>query len=144
MFNKQMIKLKPLWKRVVNRETITYGIAGVLTTLVNIYSYYLFCNILGIKNLIANAIAWIVAVVFAYIVNDIWVFQSKVEGLRKEVLKIAKFFGARIVSFLVEEAGLYVFVDVLHWNNLIVKAGLAVVVIILNYLFSKLYIFNKT
>ncbi|QHQ61963.1 GtrA family protein [Anaerocolumna sedimenticola] len=134
---------KSIWKRAVNRETITYGIAGALTTLVNYAAYYIFCNRIGIENLIANIIAWIIAVIFAYIINDIWVFKAQMSGIQSEFIKVIKFFGARLFSLIVEEAGLFLFVDILSWNNLVVKAALAVIVIILNYFFSKLYIFNK-
>jgi len=143
MFNKVKEKFIIYWDKFVNRETITYLIAGILTTVVNFISYHLFCNILGIENLIANAIAWVVAVVFAYIINDLWVFQSKRVGMRQEIEKITKFFGARICSFVIEETGMLFFVNILQLNNLIVKAFLAVIVIILNYFFSKLFIFNK-
>ncbi len=143
MLNKLPRTFRPYWGRLVNRETLTYVIAGGMTTLVNFISYHFFCNVLGIKNLIANGIAWVIAVIFAYIVNDMWVFRAKITGMRSEIEKITKFFGARILSFAVEESGMYVFVDILAWNNLLVKAGLAVIVIVLNYLFSKLYIFKR-
>jgi len=135
--------IKKLWKLFVNRETITYGIAGVSTTIVNFIAYHLFCNILGIPNLIANAIAWVIAVAFAYVVNARWVFQDKQEDAAAESKKIVKFFGARIVTFVVEEAGMFVLVDLLKGNNLIMKAIVAVLVIILNYIFSKLFVFTK-
>ena len=143
MLNNFQEKFKPYWDKFVNRETITYVIAGVLTTVVNFIAYYLFCNIIGIENLIANGIAWVIAVVFAYIINDLWVFRSERASIRRQIEKISKFFGARILSFVVEEAGMFLFVDIIGWNNMIVKAALAVIVIILNYFFSKLYIFNK-
>ena len=136
-------KVMIYWNKFVNRETITYLIAGVLTTVVNFIAYYLFCNIMGIQNLIANGIAWVIAVIFAYVINDLWVFRSARAGIRREIEKIGKFFGARVLSFVVEEAGMFLFVDIIGWNNMIVKAALAVIVIILNYFFSKLYIFNK-
>lgn len=139
--DKEQIKI--LWDKFVNRETISYAIAGVLTTLVNFISYYLFCNIMGIENLIANGIAWMIAVIFAYIVNDVWVFQTKQISTHSQFNKITKFFGARIISFIIEEAGMLLFVDIMHFNNLLVKAGLAVIVIVINYIFSKLFIFNK-
>lgn len=143
MFRKLLGVYKSIWNKTVNRETITYAIAGALTTLVNYGAYYIFCNKIGIENLIANIIAWIIAVIFAYIVNDIWVFRAHKENIWLEAVKVAKFFGARLLSLAVEEAGLFVFVDLLTWNNLAVKAVLAIIVIILNYFFSKLYIFNK-
>jgi len=135
--------IKKLWKVFVNRETITYGIAGVSTTVVNFIAYHLFCNILGIPNLIANAIAWVIAVAFAYVVNARWVFRDKQEDAAGETKKIAKFFSARLVTFGVEELGMFILVDLLHGPNLIMKAIVAVLVIILNYIFSKLFVFNK-
>jgi putative flippase GtrA len=130
-------------KKIWNREVITYLVAGVLTTVVNYIVYYIFCNMMGIPNLIANAIAWIAAVLFAYIVNDIWVFQSKKHSLIGELQQLGKFLGARIVSFLIEETGMFVLIDVMKFNNLIIKGVLAVIVILLNYIFSKLFVFNK-
>ena len=138
-----MEKIKKLWKLVVNRETITYGIAGVSTTIVNFVAYHLFCNIMHIENLIANAIAWVIAVAFAYVVNARWVFQDKQEDAASESKKVVKFFGARIVTFGVEELGMFILVDLLKGNNLIMKAIVAVLVIILNYIFSKLFVFTK-
>lgn len=136
-------KMQKLWKLFVNRETITYGIAGVSTTIVNFAAYHLFCNILHIENLIANAIAWVVAVSFAYVVNARWVFREAAEDAVGESRKIAKFFGARVATFLVEEAGMFVLVDLMHGPNMIMKAIVAVAVIILNYIFSKLFVFTK-
>lgn len=135
--------MKKLWKLFVNRETITYGIAGVSTTVVNFIAYHLFCNILGIPNLIANAIAWVIAVAFAYVVNARWVFQDKQEDAAGESKKIVKFFSARLVTFGVEELGMFLLVDLLHGPNMIMKAIVAVLVIILNYIFSKLFVFTK-
>ncbi len=135
--------IKKLWAMFVNRETITYGIAGVATTVVNFLAYHLFCNIIGIPNLIANAIAWVIAVAFAYVVNARWVFRDKSENATDESKKIVKFFGARFATFLVEEAGMFVLVDLLHGPNMIMKAMVAVAVIILNYIFSKLFVFTK-
>ncbi len=135
--------IKKLWELFVNRETITYGIAGVSTTVVNFIAYHLFCNIIGIPNLIANAIAWVIAVSFAYVVNARWVFQDKQEDAAGESRKIIKFFGARVVTFGVEELGMFILVDLLHGPNLIMKAAVAVLVIILNYIFSKLFVFTK-
>lgn len=136
-------KLELLWKKFVNRETISYVIFGVLTTAVNFVVYHLFCNILGVPNLISNAIAWVAAVIFAYITNSIWVFQSRFVSLADEAGKIVKFFGARAFSFLIEEAGMFLLVDVAGMNNLIAKLILAVFVIVSNYIFSKLFIFRN-
>ena len=134
-------ELEKLWKKVVNRETIAYTIAGVLTTIVNFISYEGLYR-LGLSNLTANGIAWVVAVVFAYIVNKRKVFLSKSDSVADEATKLTKFFGARLVTLVVEQSGMFIFINLLGLYRWIVKAGLAVIVIILNYLFSKLYIFN--
>ncbi len=131
-----------LIKKIVNRETIAYIIAGVLTTIVNFISYESLFR-LGVKNLTANAIAWVIAVTFAYIVNKKQVFLSKSNSVNDEARKVSKFFGARLITLGVEQIGMYIFIDVLGFYRLLVKAVIAVIVIILNYLFSKIFIFNK-
>jgi putative flippase GtrA len=93
--------------------------------------------------LIANIIAWVLAVTFAYFMNAVWVFKDERQAAPQETIKMFKFYVARIFSLVVEEAGLFLFVELLHFNNMIVKCGLAVIVIILNYVLSKLFIFNK-
>ena len=94
--------------------------------------------------------------IFAYITNKLWVFESKSWDIRVLLKEIPSFFAARVLSFLIEEAGLFVFVDLLSFKDisfkilsfelggeLIAKAVLAVIVVVLNYVFSKLVIFRK-
>lgn len=140
--NSIMERIKWLYKKLVNREIIAYGVAGVLTTIVNFASYEGLYE-LGIPNLTANALAWVIAVAFAYIVNKKSVFLSRSNNVKDEASKISKFFGARIITLLVEQTGMFLFTEKVHFNRLLVKACLAVIVIILNYLFSKLFIFNS-
>jgi putative flippase GtrA len=135
--------IKRVWSKVVTKETISYAIVGVLTTVVNLVSFDILCNKLGWNELIGNVIAWLLAVSFAYVTNNLFVFGNGMEEKSKEITKIIKFFGARLVTLGIEELGLLVFVSFLEFPNMIVKLGLAVIVIIVNYLFSKLYIFNK-
>lgn len=136
------IKSHTLFKKAVNRETITYAICGILTTIVNFISYECLYR-LGMSNLTANWIAWVIAVTFAYIVNKWSVFRSRSSSVKDELLKMIKFYGARLVSLGVEQAGLLVFVEILGVYRWLVKGALSVIVIILNYIFSKLYIFVK-
>lgn len=139
------------------RELIVYVIFGGMTTVVNLGVFTVFGMILGDdKYLITNAIAWFAAVVFAYITNKIWVFKSKSWSAKVLLKEIPSFFAARVFSFVFEEVGLYLFVDILSFNKysidilsfeiggeLIAKLLLAVVVVVLNYIFSKLVIFKK-
>lgn len=131
-----------LIKRIVNRETITYIIAGILTTIVNFISYEGLYR-LGIKNLTANALAWVIAVTFAYIVNKKQVFLSESDSINDEARKLTKFFGARLITLGIEQIGMFVFIDILGFNRLLIKAVIAVFVIVLNYIFSKIFVFHK-
>ena len=135
-------KVKWLFQKLVNRETITYAIAGTLTTIVNFVSLELLCRI-GIPTLTANAIAWVIAVAFAYLVNKINVFQSKSDDAKDEVKMVTKFFGLRLITLGIEQLGMLIFVVWMGYQRLIVKAFLAIIVIVLNYVFSKLLIFQR-
>jgi putative flippase GtrA len=143
VINMDKNKFKKIYNKLVNRETISYLIAGVLTTIVNLASFEALCR-MGIEEMTSNPIAWVIAVTFAYVVNKKNVFQSKSDTIMDEVAKIAKFYGARLVSLGIEQLGLYIFLERMGFNRLLVKAGLSIFVVIINYVFSKVYIFNKT
>ena len=132
-----------LWHVFTTREMIAYLISGVLTTAVNWVLYWLLVERLGMEELSGNALDWVLTVAFAYAVNAMWVFRSKFTGWAAEGKKIFRFYAARFLTFLVEEGGILFFVKTLHWNGLVVKAVLAVIVIILNYIFSKIFVFLK-
>jgi len=126
----------------VNRETILYLFFGIVTTLIN-YAVYYPCRWIGIDYRIANILAWIVAVAAAYITNKIFVFESKSYAPQVLFREIATFTAARVFSLVCEMAFLMLTVEVLHANDLIMKLIAAVFVVILNYIFSKLFIFKK-
>ena len=152
---KKMKMIKTLF--IKYKELITYVIFGVLTTLVNFFAFWIFTKIFGEHlYLVNNAIAWVVGVVFAYITNKLFVFESKSWDLKVITKEITGFLGARIFSFLVEEGGMFLFVSVLGLGEksltllgftitgqFIVKILLAVIVVILNYIFSKFIIFKR-
>ncbi len=137
--------INTVMKKLLSREVITYLIAGGLTTVVNFVVYGVLFNYLDVANMLANTIAWVVAVIFAYIVNNYWVFQNDTSSGKKEGEKLVKFFSARIVTLIVESAGMFFFIDVLklYQYNMIVKGFIAIIVIVLNYIFSKLFVFDK-
>lgn len=151
---KKMKMIKKLF--IKYKELITYVIFGVLTTLVNFFAFWLFTKIFGEEfYLVNNAIAWVVGVIFAYITNKLFVFESKSWNLKVITKEITGFLGARIFSFLVEESGMFLFITVLGLGEksltilsltitgqFIVKILLAVIVVILNYIFSKFFIFR--
>ena len=125
------------------KSILMYGIFGVLTTLVNIISYGFSYNYVGISNVVSNIIAWILAVSFAYITNKIWVFDSKVFSAKFMLNEAIKFFGCRILTGLFDIAIMYIGVDLLNGPSMILKVASNIIVIILNYVASKLIIFRK-
>lgn len=126
------------------REVISYLFWGVMTTLVNYVAYFVCRKILGAENyLVCNAIAWTVAVIFAFIVNKLFVFQSKSWEGKLVFHEAWKFLSARIFSGVLDMALMWFFVDKIGINDTIVKIISNVVVVVLNYIFSKLIIFRK-
>lgn len=135
--------MKEIIKR--NREIISYLIIGVLTTIVSLISYYLLTiTILSPNNplelTIANIISWIISVLFAYITNRKYVFQSKDKNILKEV---SKFTLSRVTTLLIDIILMFIFVSILHFNDKIIKLLVQILIIILNYIFSKLLVFKK-
>ena len=129
-------------KRLINKETILYVIFGILTTIVNLIAYYLFSNIININYLISNAIAWIISVVFAYITNKFFVFNSSY--INKDVIieEFIKFMNCRLISGLSEVVLLFLFVDLLLMNDIVGKLIIGILVATINFIFSKVFIFK--
>lgn len=129
-------------KKLINKKIILYVIFGVLTTIVNLIAYYLFSNIININYLISNAIAWIISVVFAYITNKFFVFNSSY--INKDVIieEFIKFMNCRLISGLSEVVLLFLFVDLLLMNDIVAKLIIGVLVALINFIFSKVFIFK--
>lgn len=125
------------------KEIILYLIFGVLTTIVNILTYIIFTKVFNLDYLISNLIAWILSVLFAYITNKIYVFESKTNEKKMIVLEIISFFSFRVLSGIIDMTFMYIFVSLLTFNDSLMKIVTNVIVVILNYIFSKLFIFNK-
>lgn len=139
------------------KEIIIYVLFGLLTTVVNLSVFWLFSRILGDERyLITNVIAWFAAVSFSFLTSKIWVFRSKSWKFSVLFKEVTSFFAARILTLGIEELGLYFFVDTLSFGEisirllsfeiggeLIAKALIAVVVVVVNYVLSKLVIFRK-
>lgn len=122
------------------KELGMYVIFGVLTTLVNVVVYYLFSNVFGINYLISNVLAWILSVLFAYITNRIWVFESESENILKEIFL---FFSGRLFSGVVDTGLMYLFIDILSVGDFISKIVIQIIVVVLNYVISKLVVFKE-
>ena len=133
------------------REQVLYLIFGVLTTLVDwsisFLLYYFFGSQIEANSFLihaANAIAWVAAVLFAFFTNRMLVFQSTRRGLLPILGELGAFAGGRVLTLLLQEGIFLLCFDLLAWNQYAVKLIAAVLVIVLNYLISKLLIFKKT
>ena len=135
--------MKKILRRLLNPETISYLIFGILTTLVNFAVYYALRHF-EVNYVIAGVIAWIFAVSFAFFTNKHFVFKSHDYSPSILIPEALKFAAGRIVTLLIEQ-GLMIFtVEVLHFDDRIMKLLIAVLVIVLNYVFSKLIIFKNS
>lgn len=124
-------------------DVLAYLFFGVLTTVVN-YLIYLPCfNFLHIPASISNMIAWVGAVAFAYLTNKPFVFKSYDWSMKAVLPELGKFVGCRIGSGLLETGILALSVDLLNWNGNVWKLITSVLVVVLNYVASKLIIFKK-
>ena len=134
-------KLADLYRK--HQEGMRYLVFGALTTLVNILAYSILFYALHINNATSNVIAWIVGATFAYITNKLYVFNSKVTN-KKELLKeIVYFYGCRLLTLAVDEGIMILTVDKFGWNALLMKIIANIIVIILNFIFSKILIFKN-
>ena len=124
-------------------DILSYLFFGALTTLVNYLVYFPCYNLLHLSPVVSNVIAWVVAVAFAYLTNKPFVFKSHDWSMKTIVPELTKFVGCRVGSGLLETALLFLTVDLLHWNGNLMKLILSVMVVILNYVGSKLLVFRK-
>lgn len=136
-----MEKLRALIEK--HYDILAYLFFGVLTTVVN-YIVYLPCyNLLHFSAAISNVIAWVAAVAFAYLTNKPFVFRSHDWSAKTVVPELAKFVGSRVASGALETGIIFVTVDCLLWNGNVMKLVTSVLVVILNYVASKLLVFRK-
>lgn len=124
-------------------DILTYLVFGVLTTVVNYLVYLPVYNLLGFSAAFSNAVAWVVAVAFAYLTNKPFVFKSHDWSRKTVIPELTKFVSCRIASGAAETLILLVTVDLLHWNGNIWKLITSVLVVVLNYFFSKFLVFRK-
>lgn len=126
------------------KKIIMYGIFGVLTTILNIVTYWFCYDILHIPNIISNTIAWVVAIAVAFITNKLWVFDSKDTKKETVVAELVKFIIARVATGVIDLIIMFTAVDLMQLPAVIFKVIANIIVIILNYILSNILIFKKT
>ena len=133
--------IKELYNRY--KDFIPYIFFGAVTTIVNVAAYWIFSHLLHLKVMPSTILAWFFAVYTAYITNRKWVFYSE-ENSKKGILReMISFFACRLTTGFIDWACMYIFVDLIHFNDVVIKILSNIIVIILNYAASRLLIFKK-
>lgn len=131
-----------IMRKVFSREFITYGVFGLLTTLVNILVFHLLCKEAGIAYGIANIIAVLTAKVFAYLTNKCFVFRSHCANIQELLVEIIRYIFARGFTGLIDIFGMLFAVEILMADEMIAKYIIQVIVIVLNYILGKRLVFR--
>lgn len=133
--------MKDLVKKLYNNSVVRYIFFGGCTTMVNLVSFYILRKV-GMELNIANIISIVLAILFAYVVNSLFVFQDKCETLADHIQPFIKFVSARLVTMVIEVGGVWLFVEKLGMKDMVGKIVTNVVVLVLNYIFSKFFVFT--
>lgn len=142
-FCKKIMENK-LVKRFLTKEVILYVVFGVLTTIINIGSFFIMTTFLHIDNNLANNIAIILAVLFAYITNKDLVFHSQASGFGEKFIEFCKFILGRLVTMFIESIGGSLLFKYVPIPTIISKCLITVIVIILNFFISKFFAFKQS
>lgn len=138
-----MDKLQGLIKKVLTKEVIMYIIFGVLTTLVNLIISFILEGLLNVDGAWASAIGIICSVLFAYFTNRKWVFNTNAKGFKENFNEFIKFILGRAVTMVIEQGGVIIFYSIMNLPFMPVKLSLTIIVIILNFFFSKFFAFKE-
>lgn len=130
-----------LFKKYQN--IIAYLFFGGLTTLINMVVFYIFDTQLGWNYQLANFIAWLLSVLFAFFTNKVWVFGSSYTTIKAFFKELWSFFFFRGLSYFMDAGIMFIGISLLHANSNLTKLIDQVVIVLLNYIFSKFFIFNK-
>lgn len=135
------MKFKDIYEKY--KDTIPYLFFGVCTTLVNIAVYWVCAHPIAFGVMPSTIVAWIAAVLFAYLTNRKWVFHSEAKTSKDIVKEITSFFGCRLATGVFDWLCMFILVTKLAWNDVLVKVIANIIVIVLNYVASKFLIFKK-
>lgn len=124
-------------------EIVRYLIVGSLTTFVSFSCYYLLYRT-GLNYNIANFISIFSAILFAYVANKLFVFKTKSSSFKKLIYEFLKFLSTRLITMIIEMVGVFLLVDILDINKMYSKVAISILIVILNYIFSKILVFKNT
>ena len=132
---------RSLWRR--HREILLYLIFGVLTVAVNTAAYLLFYHTVRLSNVLSTVLAWAAAVLFAYVTNKLWVFESHRREAGGWLREMLLFFSCRLLTGVLDVGIMVLAVDLMHRNSLLWKLISNGIVTVVNYIASRFLIFKK-
>ena len=128
---------------LMNTEAMRYIIVGGFTTLVNLVCFTLLCKVFNVEVNRSNIISVIVAILFAYVTNKIFVFKSHCSTMKELYLEFSKFVGARLLTMIIEVGGVFLLFEIIGQDELIAKLETQIIVLIANFIISKFLVFTK-
>lgn len=141
--NSVVKKIIELIKKLYYNETMRYLFIGGCTTLVNLIAFAIFCDVFGMNVTLGNVLSIILAILFAYITNKIFVFSSKTNGVQEMFLEFCRFVGGRLSTMAIEVGGVYLIYNIMGHPKMVAKLITQVLVIIGNYFISKFFVFRS-
>ena len=140
--------MKKLWDMAWSlyhkyEEGINYLFWGGVAFVLGMVLFYIFANMMMIEEQIANVITWIICVIFTYLTNRTFVFKSRTVGIKAVIKEFTEFTTARLATLVLENVVLFICIDLLLWHNMIAKLIGQFLVIVSNYVLSKLWIFKN-
>ena len=126
-----------------NKQLLLYLFFGICTTAINTICYWLLYDALTLSNIVSTILAWLAAVLFAFVTNKVFVFESKRTNTTDRINEVISFFGCRLLTGILDVAIMAFAVDKLQWNGLLWKLISNIIVTIINYIASKFLIFRK-
>lgn len=134
-------EIKKIWNKIGNKEFVQYVFWGIMTTVLNVVAYNLLCYVM--KYWIANLIAMIICKVFAYMTNKFFVFKSRCSTWKELMEEFVRYILLRSISGIIDLLGLVMLVEILWINQRISKYIVTMIVVLVNYIFGKKYVFTK-
>ena len=132
---------QPLYQK--HKAVLLYLLFGGLTTVISIGTFWLGHSVLQLNEHFANVVSWVLAVLFAFLTNRVWVFSAPTNNAKAFWKQLLWFYGGRLTTLAVEELLLFVFITLLKINGMVVKVGAQIAVLILNFVVSKWFVFKK-
>ncbi|MCI7469863.1 MAG: GtrA family protein [Lachnospiraceae bacterium] len=134
-------KVEPLYHKY--KELMLYGMFGLGTFIIALFTYWLFTEPMHMHVLVGNALSWIFATAFAFITNRYFVFYNHTSGVFAFFYQLGAFCVGRVLTLGIEELMLGILIGAMHLPNMLIKVLAQIVVITLNYVFSKIFVFKK-